>query len=118
MKNAFNECSRTAFLSHVYEDFPEISRWVYWCYNQLAELRFGHCRILASTGVQQGDPLGPLLFSSFLLQFLGFNSLSETCLLSLWYLDDGTLVVSTSSLLALLSCFTHSGPSFGLDIKC
>ena len=83
MKNAFNECSRTAFLSRVYKDFPEISRWVYWCYNQPVELRFGHRRILASTGVQQGDPLGPLLFSSVLLQFLGSNPVSENCLLSL-----------------------------------
>ena len=71
MKNAFNECSRTAFLSRVYKDFPEISRWVYWCYNQPAELRFGHRRILASTGVQQGDPLGPLQFCfSFLVPIL------------------------------------------------
>lgn len=71
MKNAFNECSHTAFLSHVYEDFPEISYWVFWCYNQPTELRFGHRRILTSTGVQQGDSLGPLLFLSVLLQFLG-----------------------------------------------
>ena len=41
------------------------SRWVRpvkWCYSQPAELRFGSRRIMASSGVQQGDPLGPLLF--------------------------------------------------------
>jgi len=32
MKNAFNECSRTAFLSCMYEDFPEIFHWMHWCY--------------------------------------------------------------------------------------
>ena len=90
MKNAFNECNRSAFLDGVCKEFPEISPWVYWCYSQPAELRFGHRRILASTGVQQGDPLGPLLFSLVLVQFLRSISFSETCLLNLWYLDDGT----------------------------
>ena len=42
MKNAFNECSHTAFLDRVSKDFPEISHWVHWCYSQPAELHFGH----------------------------------------------------------------------------
>ena len=54
MKNAFNECSRTAFFERVAEDFPEISAWVKWCYSHPAELRFGSRRIMASSGVQQG----------------------------------------------------------------
>ena len=90
---------------------------MYWCYSQPAELRFGHRRILASTGVQQGDPLGPLLFSLVLVQFLRFISFSETCLLNLWYLDDGTFIGTRSCLHALLSHFTESGPSFGLYIN-
>ena len=117
MKNAFNECSHTAFLNHVYKDFPERSREVYWCYNQPARLHFGHHHILASTGVQLGNPLGPLLFSSVLIQFHGSNPLSATSLLSLRYLNDGTFTGSRSSLLVLLSCCTHSGPSFSLHIN-
>jgi len=34
MKNAFNECDRSAFFTRVTEDFPEISAWVKWCYSQ------------------------------------------------------------------------------------
>jgi len=117
MKNAFNECNRTSFLDRVSEDFPEIAPWVHWCYSQPAELRFGNRRILASTGVQQGDPLGPLLFSLVLVQFLNSNPLDEACLLSLWYLDDGTFIGSRSSLQALLSCFAKFGPHFGLHIN-
>ena len=85
---------------------------MYWCYSQPAELRFGHCCILASIGVQQGDLLGPLLFSLVLLQFLDSTSVCDSCLLNLWYLDDGTFIGSRSSFLALLSCLAQSGPNF------
>ena len=55
--------------------------WVHWCYSQPAELCFGHRRyhILASTGVQQGDPLGTLLFSLVLLEFLDSTSVCNRC---------------------------------------
>ena len=62
MKNAFNECDRSAFFTCVSEDFPEISAWVKWCYSQPAELCFGNRRLLASSGVQQGDPLALCFF--------------------------------------------------------
>ena len=117
MKNAFNECNRSAFLDGVCKEFPEISPWVYWCYSQPAELRFGHKRILASTGVQQGDPLGPLLFSLVLVQFVRSISFTEQCLLNLWYLDDGTFIAPRPCLHKLLTHFTESGPKFGLHIN-
>ena len=74
-------------------------------------------RILASTGVQQGDPLDPLLFSLVLTQFLGPTSFDDACLLSLWYLDDGTFIGPRSSLRTIFSCFAEFGPRFGLHIN-
>ena len=44
------------------DEFPELMAWVQWSYHTKGELRFGNHRIVASAGVQQGDPLGPLLF--------------------------------------------------------
>ena len=35
-----------------------------------AELRFGNHRIVASAGVQQRDPLGPLLFSLVIMELV------------------------------------------------
>ena len=40
---------------------------------------------------QQGDPLGPLLFSSVLLQFIDLHDLVKV---HLWYLDDGIFIGS------------------------
>jgi len=105
MKNAFNECSRAAFFKRVIEDFPEISAWVKWCYSQPAEHWFRSSQIVASSGVQQGDPLGHLLFSLVWLQFIDFVKLHDLVLLHLWYLDDGSFIGSKSSLLKLLDSF-------------
>ena len=56
------------------------------------ELRFGSRQVLASSGVQHGDPLGPLLFSLVILQFSNAVHLHELVKLNLWYLDDDTFV--------------------------
>ena len=76
-------------------------------------LRFAH---LASSGVQQGDPLSPLLFSLVLMQFIDFAKLHNLVKVHLWYLVDGTFVGSRSSLLQLLDSFTFRGPQFGLHL--
>ena len=94
MKNAFNECNRHIF---VLDDFPGISAWVKWCYSQPAELCFGKNRLLASSGVQKGNPLGPLLFFLVILQFIDAVQLCDLMELNLWYLDDGMFVGNQSS---------------------
>ena len=70
---------------------PELFPWVQWSYHTAKELRFGNVHILSTAGVQQGDPVGPLLFSLVVSQFLdlGRNSGPE---LQLCYLEDGTLL--------------------------
>ena len=117
MKNAFNECSRASFLAKVSECFTDISAWTHWCYAQPAELRFGDQRILASAGVQQGDPLGSLLFSLVLLGFIHSAGLHSSVCLPLWYLDDGTFIGPRSSLTTLLISFSQDGPAFGLHLN-
>ena len=117
MKNVFNECNCATFLDHVSQYFPEITPWVHWCYSQPAELQFGNKCILFSTGVQQGDPLGPLLLSLVLVQLLNSTSFDDTCLLCLSYLDDGTFIGSRSSLRTVFSGFADLAPHFGLHIN-
>ena len=114
MTNAFNECSRTSFLSRCHSDLPELFAWVQWCYCCAGELSFGPHRILSTTGVQQGDPLGPLLFSLVLLDFLSHCQASDGLCFQLWYLDDGILVGTPSALSSFLDVLQHQSPFYGL----
>ena len=61
--NAFNCVSRTAVLAETQEHLPGLMRWVEWCYAGRTNLLFGGHTLDSEAGVQQGDPLGPLLFS-------------------------------------------------------
>ena len=60
--NAFNEVQRSVFLKECHRKFPQIFKWVNFCYSQHSLLFFGNHTISSQAGVQQGDPLGPFLF--------------------------------------------------------
>nr|GEW46440.1 hypothetical protein [Tanacetum cinerariifolium] len=62
-KNAFNLVDREVMLQKVRIRCPSISRWVEFCYSSPTRLYYGEHTILSCQGVQQGDPLGPLLFA-------------------------------------------------------
>ena len=62
-KNAFNTVKRDAILHKVKELLPKIFPFVFQAYAQPTDLFFGKESLLPKEGVQQGDPLGPLLFS-------------------------------------------------------
>ena len=42
---------------------PGLARWAEWCYGRPSKLFFDGAIIKSEVGVQQGDPLGPLLFA-------------------------------------------------------
>ena len=59
MSNVFNRVSRQAFLDECDLFFPEVS----WCYNSHSILWHPNGTISSQSGVQQGDPLDPMLFA-------------------------------------------------------
>lgn len=93
--NAFNMVDRTSLINEVRLQCPAISRWVELCYRRPTRLYYNDITLSSSEGVQQGDPLGPFLFSLTLHPIV--KSISSQCSLDLqaWYLDDGTIIGDT-----------------------
>ena len=61
--NAFNSVDRDYMFCEVRASLPSLSAWVECCYGTQPLLYFEDHRILSRWGVQQGDPLSPLLFA-------------------------------------------------------
>ena len=116
-ENAFNLIDREAFLSQIAIHFPSLLPWVSYMYANHSHIIFGDMVISSQSGVQQGDPLGPLLFSLPLLLII--EEIKKECdlLLNVWYLDDGTLVGTAPEIAKALEIIQKKGPKLGLHLN-
>ena len=116
--NAFNLVDRSSFLREVVEHFPQLAHWASWVYEKPSHLFFGSRVISSESGVQQGDPLGPFLFSIVLHKLV--KTISETfphILFNQWYLDDGVIVGKVEEVVGVLKVIEELGPSLGLHVN-
>ena len=94
-------------LHAVLEKSPTIFAFAHSTYAQPTNLYFGDHVIASSEGVQQGDPLGPLLFCL-------------TCSLSsefrVFYLDDGTLCGPIQDIISDLEHTEQASNDLGLGL--
>ena len=118
-QNAFNLVSRDQFIQQTHLEIPEMSNFTSWCYGVANPLiTSGGTHLAATTGVQQGDPLGPFLFCLVLRNLIDhlkdkFPDLKQ----SVWYLDDGLLVGSPELIGKVFSEIMTKGGEFGLSLN-
>ena len=87
-ENAFNTVDREQFLREVCHHLPGLVRWAEWCDGQPSKLFFDGVVVSSEVRVQQGNPLGPLLFALALQPVLVKNADIPGLDLLFSYLDD------------------------------
>ena len=112
-RNAFNTLRRDVLLTVVKEEFPKLFPFIWQLYSSPSSLMFGDVILQSATGVQQGDPLGPALFSLSLLSLT--KSLSSP--LNIWYLDDGTIGGSADDVFNDFVTIITSSSTLGLELN-
>ena len=97
---------------------PGIAVFTNFCYSQHSQSFYDKFVDSSESGIQQGDPLGPLLFSLTLWSFKEKiqESLPELQQHS-WYLDDGVLVGLEDDLIRSWDLLCQLGLDRGLQIR-
>ena len=94
-----------------------VEKWTWWCYNQPPLLVYNHeNEFFSESGVQQGDPLGPLYFccglQSLIDQIAALQPMYQK-----WYMDDGGIVGSPELLLKVWEILKKGGVPLGLELN-
>jgi len=85
--NAFNTLNRSRMLTEIHKRIPELYKFCHSAYSVPSVLRFGKWVVESQEGVQQGDPLGPILFCLTIHPLL----ISLKSPLRVGFMDDITL---------------------------
>jgi hypothetical protein len=115
--NAFNTVRRDTIIEAVASYIPEAYTYVHSAYATPSKLSFGDHVIESTEGVQQGDPLGPLLFCLAIHPLL-LNIQSE---FRIGYLDDITIGGEMETLAVDIERLREDAEELGLvlnDNKC
>jgi hypothetical protein len=117
--NAFNSISREAIKNGILEHSPDLLSYFKWSYGETTDLVLIDGSIIgkSSSGVRQGDPLGPMFFC------LGFQSalFKTQCKFPevdfIAYLDDGFMRGNLCSTINALKFFINEIGNIGLKVK-
>ena len=117
-RNAFNSVKRSHLLGSTKVLIHSIMSFASFCYSKHSDLIFKSSNVDSQTGVQQGDPIGPLLFSLAIWPLLDeieskLPNLSQHC----WHLDDGIIAGTEIELCKALEILSESGEKVGLELR-
>ena len=74
--------------------------------------------LISELGIQQGDPLGPLLFSVVLHSLVKLIEEQVSSLdVHVWYLDDGTIISDIHLVVKALGVIEEVGPQLGAHLN-
>lgn len=116
--NAFNSISRGAIGAEISTHLPELRAYLQWSYGRAASLfvRTEHV-VDATSGVRQGDPLGPLFFAMALQPVLREVATKEPQVDIVAYLDDVSLIGPRERVEAALLLLTELARRIGLRVN-
>jgi len=111
--NAFNGIHKDDMLHSVYNRISELYMFCKSAYGQPSVRHFGTFTILSQEGIQQGDPLGPLLSCNIIHPTLS----SLQAQLNLGYLDDISLGGSVDMVASDVAEIINVGAEIGLSLN-
>ncbi|KAL0221364.1 hypothetical protein RCL1_001218 [Eukaryota sp. TZLM3-RCL] len=92
-KNAFNSVLRGSIQSELQHKFPEVESFFHCFYSGTSDLVYDVHNLPSSSGVKQGDPLGPFLFCLSIQPILNLLKSKFPQLEMIAYIDDISLIV-------------------------
>ena len=116
-ENAFNTIDRGRFLREVRHHLPGLAKWTEFCYGRHSKLFFDGAILNSEVGVQQGDPLGPLLFALALQPVLIKLANIPNLDLSFSFLDDLCLAGDQFAVAEGIRELKTSAASLGLRLN-
>ncbi|KAL0222479.1 hypothetical protein RCL1_002333 [Eukaryota sp. TZLM3-RCL] len=91
-KNAFNSVKRLVIHENLLVHFPEVLPYFYHFYGTSSDLVFNEKSLSSSSGVKQGDPLGPFLFCLAIHPILDKIQRSFPDVHIICYMDDISII--------------------------